>query len=170
MCSIFTCCFTTEQNLIEFVPSNQYLNFNLDGKKIDCYVNSVYDGDTIKVLIPMQINIHNFKDDKTIIINNLEQPISYYEIKIRLYGIDTPEMKPLLSTPNRDEHIKKAHEAKNFLSNLILNKIITINFLQNDKYGRPLANIFYNNENINELMIKNNFAKSYDGGTKDNKF
>ncbi len=79
-------------------------------------------------------------------------------------------MKPSKSLPNREEHIRKAREAKDFLSGLILNKIIICEFMQNDKYGRPLARIYYENKDINELMIEKGHAKPYDGGTKDTNF
>ena len=69
-------------------------------------VIKVYDGDTITIASKLPYN---------------DSPL--YRLSVRLNGIDTPEMKPSKNLPNREEHIKKAHEAKDFLSNLILNKI-----------------------------------------------
>jgi endonuclease YncB( thermonuclease family) len=145
--------------------------FNLEGIIGEFYVKSVYDGDTITVYIPMKISIYSNVSVNFIDSNNLnDKTICNYEIRLRLFGIDTPELKPGKNIPNREEHIKKAHEAKEFLENLILNKIVQIEFLTNDKYGRPLGIIYFNNININKLMVEQGLAKEYDGGTKDSVF
>ena len=38
-------------------------------------------------------------------------------------GYDSPEIKPRLDVPNRELIIKKANEAKNYLENLVNNKV-----------------------------------------------
>ena len=145
--------------------------FNLEGLVGNFYVKSVYDGDTITVLIPMNISIYSNISVDFIGPNNLkDKSICNYEIRLRLFGIDTPELKPLKNIPNREEHIKKAHEAKEYLENLILNKVVQIEFLSNDKYGRPLGIIHIQDIIINKLMVQEGFAKEYDGGTKDSNF
>lgn len=58
----------------------------------------------------------------------------------------------------------KAKEARDYLSGLILNKIIKVVFMSNDKYGRPLVKLYANNVEykeicINDLMIKKGFTK-----------
>lgn len=180
------CCFKPQipnEDTIYNIEKFQYKKFNLDNLKGKYYVKSVYDGDTVTILIPMSISQFQFNDldnetgikDNELEINlitdsNPNKKISFYEIRIRIYGIDTPEMKPSKNLLNRDEHIKKAHQAKDYLSNMILNKIIYCEFMQNDKYGRPLAKLYYQNKNISNIMIENGFAKSYDGGTKDTNF
>lgn len=114
-------------------------------------VVDVYDGDTI-----------------TIVIFN---KLWYEKHKLRLNGIDTPEMKPSKDLPNREEHIKKAHLAKDKLSELILNKIIYVDIEGNEKYGRLLGTIYLKNccfktKNINQFMLDNKYAYEYHGGTK----
>ncbi len=42
--------------------------------------------------------------------NNKSNTIYFNTIRLRLIGIDTPEMKPPKDMANRDEHIKKAKE------------------------------------------------------------
>jgi endonuclease YncB( thermonuclease family) len=147
--------------------------FNLLGIKGNFYVKSVYDGDTITLQVPINLSVFNFLSENKInssSINNPENHISLYEIRVRLLGIDTPEMKPSKTLPNREEHIEKAKKAKDFLSSLILNQIITVEFKENDKYGRPLVILYSNDININNQMIDKGFAKSYDGGTKETNF
>lgn len=147
--------------------------FNLLDIKGNFYVKSVYDGDTITILVPMNLSVFSCVSKDEIDPNsnsNTDNQINMFEIRTRLLGIDTPEMKPLKTIPNREEHIEKAKNARNFLANLIENKIITVEFNSNDKYGRPLSTIYYLNQNINKLMVEKGFAKAYDGGTKDTEF
>lgn len=116
--------------------------FSLNGLTKTAKVVKVYDGDTITV-------IFHHKDE-------------YNKWNCRIYGIDTPEIK----TKNPEEK-EAGIEARNFLKDLILEKIVTIECLDFDKYGRLLINLFYNDKNIMKLMIENNYGKLYFGGTKE---
>lgn len=115
--------------------------FDFNGKTKWGKVVKVYDGDTIHVVFYLGC-----------------KP---YRWKCRLLGIDTPEIKTKL----KDEH-EAAIKAKEKLSELILNKIITINCSNFDKYGRLLITIYKSGVNINEFMIRQGHAYKYDGGTK----
>lgn len=115
--------------------------FDFNGLKKFCRVVKVYDGDTCTVLF-----IWRKKNIK---------------INCRLYGIDTPEIRT-----SDEEEKERGIKARDFLREMILEKIITINFLDNDKYGRPLAILYINDMNINELMIEKGYAKKYFGGKK----
>jgi endonuclease YncB( thermonuclease family) len=155
------------------IDSSEKKKFNLDNIKGDFYVESVYDGDTITVIVPVKTHIYNMISSNQIdeqSDNNKSNIIYFNTVKLRLMGIDTPEMKPPKDMVGRDEHIKKAKEAKEFLSEQILGQIINIEFLSNDKYGRPLAKIYKNNICLNDLMVEKGYAKKYDGGTKDTNF
>lgn len=104
--------------------------------------------------------------------------------KVRLYGYDSPEMKPSLNIKDRDEIKKKALEAKKRLWNLTTGlddinnknhkKIIKIVCDDFDKYGRLLItaydidigdNLEFENS-INKKMIDEGHGYSYLGGTK----
>ena len=111
-----------------------------------CRVIDVYDGDTITVAIKLE---------KTI-----------WKAKIRMYGYDSPEMKPLKKLKNREEIKKSAAVSKLALQSKIYNKIVSADLKGFDKYGRLLAIINYNNENINKYMIENEYGYDYFGGTK----
>jgi len=184
------CCFNLFKKKEKYISLNTeiYNKFDLDNVKGKFYVESVYDGDTITILVPTKLSIYNMGSANTIDLysnTNPNEKIILNKIRVRLYGIDTPELKPKKNLPNRDEHIAKAKEARDFLSELILNKIIKVSFLSNDKYGRPLVKLYTNevtsNKNsnldensgeicLNDLMIKKGFAKKYDGDTKDSDF
>ena len=116
--------------------------FSFKGEKIKCKVVSVYDGDTMKVVFPL---------------NKI-----MYKWNCRLLGIDTPELR------TKNTHEKElAKIAKENLIKLVLNNVIYIQCGGWDKYGRLLVTPFTSKEgNICDWMIKNKYAKSYDGGTK----
>lgn len=135
--------------------SNKWLN-NLD-KPIelnDCvpfippidkgYVIKVYDGDTITIASKLPY---------------LESPL--YRFSVRLNGIDCPEIK------GKDEHEKAcAQIAKEEVSDLILNKVVTLQNLQTEKYGRILADVYINDLHLNKYLVEKRLAVIYDGGTK----
>lgn len=80
---------------------------------------------------------------------------------MRLNGIDCPEIK------SKNENEKQcAQIAKKELSNLILNKIITLKNVETEKYGRILAEVYLDELHLNKYMIEKRLAVTYDGGTK----
>ena len=74
---------------------------------------------------------------------------------IRLACIDTPELK------GRNANPIPAKLAKNFLNDLISNKEVSIKRITNDRYGRTVAELFIDEENIQELIVKKGFGKIY---------
>ena len=116
--------------------------FSFSGLKTYCFIESVYDGDTV-----------------TVIFFYKKEAIKY---KVRLNGIDTPEIR----TKDLDEK-QRGYEARDFLRWIILNKTILVEFLHYDKYGRVLGTLFDSKKNdINQQMIDLGHAKPYFGGTK----
>ena len=141
------CC---EFFFLSCVSDNNLEIYKLKGSFLVKVVD-VYDGDTITIIL----------------INKC----GYEKHKLRMYGYDSPEIKPLKNKKNRDTEIKNALKAKNFLSKQILNKIVIFESKGYDKYGRLLGNIylrryFKTNININQLMIEKGFGYPYFGGTK----
>jgi len=175
---MFCCFYLKKKNKYLEIDTKQYGKFDFDKMEGNFYVESVYDGDTITLLIPTKLSIYNMSSSNMIDLNTNTNPLEQIvlnKIRVRLYGIDTPELKPKKNLSNRDEHITKAKKARDFLSELILNKIVRVSFLLNDKYGRPLVKLYIkeitsNEICLNDLMIKKGFAKKYDGGTKDSNF
>ena len=107
-------------------------------------VVSVYDGDTITVAAKSSCTA---------------PPLLY---KVRLARIDTPELR----TKDAEEK-RLAILARDALSEKILGKIVTLENVGLEKYGRVLADISYRGENICDWLLKEKYAKPYDGGTKD---
>jgi hypothetical protein len=48
-----------------------------------------------------------------------------------------------------------------------MNKMVNLNIIKTDKYGRYLAEVFYKKENINSWLLNNRYAVQYDGGKKE---
>ena len=100
-------------------------------------VIKVYDADTITIATKLP-----FKNDTN--DNKL------YRFSVRLNGIDAPEMKGKSIT---EQEKIDAHEAQQFVSNLILNKYVTLKNVANEKYGRILADVYIYNIHLNELLL-----------------
>ena len=107
-------------------------------------VIKVYDGDTITIASRMPY---------------ASSPM--YRFSVRLNGIDTPEIKG-----KTEDEKTIAVEARNKLTDLIMNKRVTLKNVQNEKYGRILADVYLGDLHINQWMLDQHFAVKYDGGTK----
>jgi micrococcal nuclease len=116
--------------------------FSLNGQTVQAKVVKVYDGDTIHV-------VFKYFD-------------KFYKWNCRIAHVDTPELR----TKNEEEK-KKGYEVRDKLRELILNKIVKLNCLEFDKYGRLLVDIYLNESNVNDWLVTNGYAKKYEGGTKE---
>lgn len=107
-------------------------------------VIKVYDGDSITIATRLPFNSDIL-----------------YRFPIRLNGIDTPELRG-----SDDAEKEMAIKARNRLSELILNQEVQLKNISYEKYGRILADIYFNNKYINEILIIERFAVPYHGKTK----
>jgi len=112
-------------------------------------VLSVYDGDTITVMI--------------------DQGMKHFaRVKVRMIGINTPEIR----TKDLEEK-ERGYAAKDYLKSRIEGKTIVINTVKKGKFGRWLGVIWiYEDgmeelgESLNDEMIRVGHAVSYDGGKR----
>jgi endonuclease YncB( thermonuclease family) len=111
-------------------------------------VIKVYDADTITIAAKIP-----YKD--------MESPL--YRLSVRLNGIDTPEIKGVGVSAEEKEAAKNARD---FVSNLVLNKFVKLENIKSEKYGRILADVYIGETYLNALLISEKYAVSYDGGTK----
>jgi len=80
-------------------------------------------------------------------------------------------MRPSRKNPNRDKEKELALLAKKRMIELLeahSSKLIKIECLKFDKYGRILIKAFnnVNEKSINEIMVDEGHGRWYDGGTK----
>jgi len=137
-------------NLITSAPT---YHSAYENKCVIAKIVSVYDGDTCNAIF------------------RLSDTQPFYNYKVRLTGIDTPEMKPPVTTPNRDQIIAKAKLARDFIKEKTCNQHVMLELQGLDKYGRVLAKIYLSTRPtpescINTLLINAGLAYDYDGGTK----
>jgi endonuclease YncB( thermonuclease family) len=120
--------------------------------------------DTIQFVPPVEkgVVIKVYDGDTITIASKLPYPTSpLYRFSVRLNGIDCPEIK------GKDENEKLcAQIAKQEMTELILNKIVTLKNVQTEKYGRILADVYIGDLHLNKHMIEKRLAVNYDGGTK----
>jgi len=81
------------------------------------------------------------------------------EIKVRLVGIDAPE----ISRKKRQPGQPYSQQAKKYLADLVLNKIVDIKGYGLDRYNRILGVIYLYPRNINLEMVKAGLAEVYRG-------
>jgi len=107
-------------------------------------VTSIYDGDTFRVTI------------------NGWPAVAGLRVPVRLYGVDTPEMRD-----NRPRVRTLARRAKQFSVDRLRNaKRIELRDIRRDKYFRLLAEVWIDGKSLGALLLKAGLAKPYDGGTK----
>lgn len=132
--------------LIIFITSICISSVSAHKNEKSGYVSKVIDGDTIK--------------------------ISGVKKNIRLWGVDTPELKT-----SKGKVIQKAVQKK------LLGKKVTLdidNKKKYDKYGRVLAKVYINGKDVNKWLLKKKFArvmyippsefKKYKGGLTESQF
>lgn len=100
-----------------------------------CKLLRIVDGDTIDVDIDLGFSIHQ-------------------KNRVRLFGIDTPEVR----TRDVDE------KAKGFAAKIRLTELLPEEFViqtkydNRGKYGRVLGTLIVNNQNINEQLVEEGHA------------
>ena len=86
-----------------------------------------------------------------------------YRWNCRLGGVDTPEIRTRSAIEK-----KHGYFVRDKLREKILNKVVTLKCGDLDKYGRLLVIISCQGDDcsINDWLIQNDYAFSYDGGKK----
>lgn len=123
-------------------------------------VLKVLDGDTFYI----DLNNNNIPDK---------------EERIRLYGVDafeTRTSKTLYRQMNnfnfsKEDILKLGNSGKNFAKQKLLNKKVRVEIIKEQGfYGRKLALLYINNEDFNELLLKQGLAVVYRQTKKDKYF
>ena len=115
-----------------------------------CKINKVLDGDTVDINLDLGFNI--------VLANQ----------RVRMAGVDTPESR----TTNAEEKIRGLLSKKKLTEKLASSKWCKIKTLKSDnnddKFGRILGEfILDDGTNVNQWLIENNYAVTYQGENKD---
>tara|TARA_B100001769_G_scaffold195119_1_gene155556 strand:+ start:44917 stop:45399 length:483 start_codon:yes stop_codon:yes gene_type:complete len=138
----------TKSNII----SNRSIPENINPSSLNNFVPEItngrvikcYDGDTITIAGYLP-----YKESKL------------YKFSVRINGIDCPEIR------SKNENEKKcALIAKKMVENKIINKIVNLQNVKTEKYGRLLADVIIDDLSIGPWLIEQNLAVNYDGKTK----
>ncbi len=113
-------------------------------------VLKVYDGDTVTI--------------------GAKYDGGWKRFSVRIYGIDCAEIRG-----GTAETKEQAQKAKKFVADKVLGKVVDIDVLNNklvdgkklvEKYGRLLARISIDGEDLSEALCSTGLARQYFGGTK----
>ena len=144
---------------------NETPQFTFAGLESWGRVVDVYDGDTLKIVMPYNQTMWKFN--------------------IRLYGIDTSEMTSKIQE-NKERAIRSRNRVIQLVSkmpaqlpsSITENKKSIQTYLQQnvflvyvickdmDKYGRILADVYSNNVSLSHTLLQEKLAYSYYGDTK----
>lgn len=106
-------------------------DFIASRQSIYAFVERVTDGDTIRVRHYPGYSIFNQP------IEPLKGKLSDQTIKVRLYGVDTPEI-----AKNKNQSSQPfAQEAKEFTKKLLFHQKVVVTFLGKDQYGRAIGQV-----------------------------
>ena len=165
-----------KRKILENATNENVSEFSVAGLFTLCKVVDIYDADTFRVVF--------FKS------NDYKNPM---KLKVRSLGLNASEMYPLKSHNHREEEMKNARIARNRLLQIVTSaqidinnieysnkyidnllnenkKLVYIEFEKQDKYGRFLGTLYLDNEkkhSVNQILIDENHAVSYDGGKRD---
>ena len=107
-----------------------------------------YDGDTIRFDLPGY------------------PPIAGDDIRVRVNGIDTPEIKGKCEKESYD-----AKQAKEMVADILKDaEQITLKNMERGKYFRIAADVYADGENLADILIEAGVAVQYDGGKKAQKW
>jgi endonuclease YncB( thermonuclease family) len=143
-----------DPNDAELMAAVRGADFTLNGEYHLAKAVDIYDGDTIRIVMRLGGRLTQFK--------------------ARMTGYDSPEMKPLKSSPTRVQEKADAIRAKEALGAKINGKPLEVLCGDFDKYGRLLITVLTHSsgdwkdagENVNQWMIANGHGYTYGGGTK----
>lgn len=113
-------------------------------------VIDVYDGDTITIALCIDKTDCNAR--------------SIYKFKVRMYGYNTEEIRQPKNEPNREEKKQWAIYQRDWVIERILNKIVLLECLGYDKYGRILGKVYLDNNKtqcLNDIIVQKNIATKY---------
>lgn len=127
-------------------------DFSFRGWRFRARVDSVYDGDTIRI---------TFKYGG-----------EYVRWPARMLGYNSDEVRPPAATPNRAAVVAAAHAQRDALAAVVYGRCVDVECGDFDKYGRILVTVTAPvvaggaPESVNAWMVRSGLGVPYDGGAK----
>lgn len=124
--------------------------FSINDKRLWHYrarVTRVIDGDTVECVVDVGFG-------------------SYRTERLRLAGVDAPELRPRRGSPEeREEERQLAHKAKARVVELLEGRECLVRIYKTGSFGRWIAQIYHdpfdNTKTINDLLLQEGLAKPY---------
>ena len=144
----------------EDLKSNDFRDvqkFTFNGLLTKARVTQVYDGDTITIVF--YYRDHPVKDS------------------FRMSGYDAPELHPKKDHLLREKTIHAGEITRQYISDLVLDKVVWVKFDREEKYGRLMGRLYLTQDRqarqltgtevcVNDLMIGRGYGLPYNGGKK----
>lgn len=132
-------------------------------KKVIVFIAGCFLAGSISAQTCGTIQVTSVIDGDTLRAEMVGAPSPLNRVSIRISGIDTPEMKGQC-----DSEKEKARAAKSFLSRKLSSaRAVTFGTLDWDKYGgRILADVYFDGQDVGQMMIDEGYATPYLGGKK----
>lgn len=118
---------------------------------------------TILLLVSLNVSAYEITSPRVIDGDTFESNIKPFPnlspLKIRILGIDTPELRGKC-----EKEKQLAKEAKSFVSLLVKDKPVKFDVVKYDKFGgRVTGNAYVENESIANILISKGMAFPYSG-------
>jgi endonuclease YncB( thermonuclease family) len=125
-------------------------DFTFAGRHFLAKIVEFYDGDTVRAVFAPS-----------------EWRPELIQYKLRMTGYDSPEMRPLLTSPDRINEKKAAVIARDALVSKIGAEPVVMACGEFDMHGRILATLYTRDgENISDWMIANGHGRPFVGGKR----
>ncbi len=161
----FPCCSQSKTDIVNSILSNEtaLVEQMVETMRIYKAVEHVTWKNTVPYIPPVKLGmvIKVYDGDTITIATLLPHYDTVYRFSVRLFGIDSAEMKGG-SFAEKECAIK----ARDALASKILGKNVFLENVSLEKYGRILADVFYGDVHINKWMLDQGLAVPYNGGTK----
>lgn len=110
----------------------------------------------------IHVELVGVHDGDTIIVNLPDLPVVFgRHLSVRLHGIDAPEIKGRC-----ERESTQALVSRSALKTMLQRGHIELRNVRRDKYFRVDATVFVDGRDVNAFMLKQGYARAYDGSAR----
>ena len=127
---------------------------------LDARVTRVLDGDTVEAVIALPIG-------EALPGTGCCGPVAFVCWRVRLQGIDAPELHPARTSPFRDLEKTAAERVKAILAGRLENQRVVLTLHRWDKFGgRVIGDIIHDHQDISSWLLELEYVRPYMGDRK----